>query len=47
MGSYRAPAPDPDDAPPGELDFEHGGDYVALGPSVFVRLWRALVGRRS
>lgn len=32
---------------PGKLDFEPGGDYVALGPNVLVRLWRALVGRRS
>ncbi len=47
MGSYRAPAPDPSNPPPGELDFEPGGDYAALGPNVLVRLWRALVGRRS
>lgn len=45
LGGYRQPAPESD--PPGQLDFEPGGDYVALGPNVLVRLWRALIGRRS
>ncbi|MBV1857848.1 MAG: hypothetical protein KUG77_05500 [Nannocystaceae bacterium] len=47
MGGYRVSAPDTADVPPGELEFESGGDYAALGPNVLVRLWTTILGRRS